>query len=181
MLRKLLLGTVTSVLMASISISCKSGNEIQFNKEITIKEKIEVIDGDTIKILKSPSERITLRFLGIDTPETFKGDNQVAMYENFYAQKAKQFVSEIVKKAIINVIFLKKDKYGRYVARLFYSINGQKYDLQKTLLEHGLARVKYIEIKEKRNPYFVENEDLITYFLELKEIENKAKAMQINI
>lgn len=113
---------------------------------------IRVIDGDTIKVklygVVPPFDDISIRLLGIDTPETpavsykITGDLGKAscVAEAEQALVAKEFLTELVKNNnnIITVNNIKVDKYGgRYVADVYL---GKVY-IADLLLKNGLAKV----------------------------------------
>ncbi|MFC1708844.1 DUF1016 N-terminal domain-containing protein [Candidatus Omnitrophota bacterium] len=116
------------------------------NKELyTYKAEVErVVDGDTIWVNIDCGFDIwirqKLRLRGIDTPEldTLKG------------QEAKEFVEARLKEvAFVVVKIYKEDKYGRYLADIFYAksqtdeqkvLEGGVF-LNQELLDSGLARV----------------------------------------
>lgn len=112
---------------------------VQANEKVKVKFK-SCVDGDTANfILKN--EQIKVRFLAIDTPELSSSDETV----KYYANKAKDFTCNKLKNA--NKIELefddnsnKTDKYGRYLAWIFYD---DKL-LQLQLIKNGYAKVDYL-------------------------------------
>ena len=108
-------------------------------KEIEVKFD-ECVDGDTAKILYK-EEKITARFLAIDTPETVHPTKE----EEAYGKDASKFTCNSLKNA--NEIILEfdeesdeKDKYGRYLVWVFVD---EKL-LQEKLVKKGLANVAYL-------------------------------------
>ena len=105
---------------------------------------VDIHDGDTIKVdidlgfgvvLKSQ----TFRFFGINTPET-KGATKTA------GLKSAAFVKRILKDKDIIIVSVKdeKEKFGRWLARIFYH-NGEDWvNLNQELLSKGLA-VKFMD------------------------------------
>ncbi|MDP3113817.1 MAG: thermonuclease family protein [Candidatus Cloacimonadaceae bacterium] len=95
-----------------------------YAKQITGKV-IAVQDGDTITVLKGKiSYRIRLD--GIDCPEKSQP----------YGNRAKQFTSDMVFGKKVKIIFLSKDRYGRYLG-VVHAPNGMI--LNHKLLKAGLA------------------------------------------
>lgn len=100
----------------------------------------KVVDGDTVYGdvdlgFNIGSKKMEFRFAGINTPET-KGETRTA------GLASKKYVED----AILNkdvVILTKKDskeKYGRYLAEIFYLDATNNYvSLNKELVDKGLA------------------------------------------
>ena len=128
-----------------ISLNTICANEIKV-------EFYECVDGDTAKFMYN-KEKITARFLAIDTPETVHPTKE----EEVYGKEASEYTCNSLKNA--NEIILEfdadsdeKDKYGRYLVWVF---TDEKL-LQEKLVSKGLASVaylygdyKYTEILEK--------------------------------
>lgn len=125
------------------------------------KDKVDFfrcVDGDTAKFILNKQE-ITVRFLGIDTPESVKPNEEVEEYgkeaSNYTCRKlkhAKKIVLEYDEKAD------SEDKYDRVLAYVFLD---DKL-LQEDILKNGYAKVKYINKEYK-------------YYDRLVDAENKAK------
>jgi micrococcal nuclease len=130
-----------------------------------ILSNIECIDGDTIKASINGEEN-TIRFIGIDTPETKYSTKDV---DEPYAQEASDYTCNSVMSAKIVEIEYdsnsdKSDKYGRILGWIF--VDGNL--LQKELVYNGLARVKYIY-------------DDYKYLNEINEAEQYAKDNKLGI
>lgn len=111
---------------------------------------VDVVDGDTMDVTVDLGFQITqtlrLRLNGINTPE-LKGPTLDA------GKKAKAFVSlELGRARTIGIKTYKIEKYGRYVADVFYSgddipvadVFTTGMFLNRRLVEEGLAQeVKY--------------------------------------
>jgi micrococcal nuclease len=105
---------------------------------------IDIHDGDTIKvdidlgfgiILKSQ----TFRFFGINTPEIHGTSKTAGMKSLAYVKKA------INKKDIIIVsIKDEKEKYGRWLGKIYYQDGENWIDLNQELIDKGLA-VKFMD------------------------------------
>ena len=100
----------------------------------------KVLDGDTIKL----SNGITVRFQGIDTPETKHPSKPI----QYYGEEATQFVKERIEGKKIKLEYDKvnkaskhKDKYGRTLAYVWYKPEkGKKLvNLNKELVSKGYA------------------------------------------
>ena len=87
---------------------------------------VGVKDGDTVVVLDSIKNQITLRLAEVDCPEK----NQP------FGTKAKQFTSDQIYRKEIKYIVIDVDRYGRSIAMIYYD-NG-KY-LPAELLKNGFA------------------------------------------
>ena len=108
-------------------------------REIEVKFS-DCVDGDTAKFIYE-GEKITARFLAIDTPETVHPTKE----EEEYGKDASEYTCKKIKEA--NKITLEfdddsdeKDKYGRYLVWVF--VDGNL--LQEKLVSKGLASVAYL-------------------------------------
>jgi len=102
-------------------------------KETTITGKvIEIIDGDTFKLLAGDSTLIKVRLANIDCPER----------KQAFSVKAKEFVSEAILNKVITLNILKKDRYRRHICNVIYN---DTLNLSYELVKKGLAwhYVKY--------------------------------------
>lgn len=137
----------------------------QLNKQQEETTKVEItfleaVDGDTAKFMKQ-GEKITVRFLAIDTPETVHPNKEIQPY----GKQASDLTKERLENAHKIILEYdnnadKKDKYGRELGWIW--IDGKL--LQKELVEKGLAQIKYITGKYKY----------------LEELENMQKVAQEN-
>ena len=93
---------------------------------------VSIMDGDTFKLLTKDSTTVKVRLANIDCPEK----------KQAYATKAKQFVSNAIFSKNVTVQVLKKDRYRRLIAHVYY---GDSINLNHQLVKHGLAwhYVKY--------------------------------------
>ena len=111
----------------------------------------KVIDGDTIILNK-----ITIRFSGIDAPESFfKGKSQVCNSlindKKFFCGKlAKKKLKEKVKNKIVTCLSEYLDRYKRVIAECF--VNGES-------LSRFLVRSGYAFAFRKYSKKFVEDEE----------------------
>lgn len=93
---------------------------------------VGIMDGDTFKLLTKDSTTVKIRLANIDCPEK----------KQPFSAKAKQFVSEAIFSKHVTVQVLKKDRYRRLIANVFYE---DSINLNHELVKHGLAwhYVKY--------------------------------------
>lgn len=102
-------------------------------KDTTITGKVVgIMDGDTFKLLTKDSTVVKVRLANIDCPEK----------KQPFSAKAKQFVSDAIFSKDVTVQVLKKDRYRRLIANVFY---GDALNLNHELVKQGLAwhYVKY--------------------------------------
>ena len=113
---------------------------------------VKVIDGDTIRIRHTPlyplaksgdysgklSEcTVSVRFYGVDAPETAKFGNP----EQPYAREAKEYVARHVDGKMVRVKLLRKDQYSRAVAKV--TVRNRVLPFLRTDLTKGLAERGY--------------------------------------
>lgn len=85
-----------------------------------------ITDGDTFKLLKQDSTLIRVRLANIDCPER----------KQPFSKRAKQFTSDAIFSKEVKIVVLKKDRYGRFIANVFYD---DENNLGKDLLKAGFA------------------------------------------
>lgn len=118
---------------------------------------VKVIDGDTIRIRHTPfypfskGEKgcvgkkltectISVRFYGVDAPETAKFGNPGQPY----AKEATEYTANNVKDKVVSVKLLRKDQYSRAIGRVTTRnkfLPFLKTDLSKGLVDQGYATV----------------------------------------
>lgn len=130
--------------------------------ELYLISNITIVDGDTFHAVNEYEQEITIRILGIDTPELDPNDNNVYEYgliKNLsclsqFGIMAKEKLHLILSSDTCYIKFDNKsgikDKYDRF---LCYVFNETMDDVGKTLVELGLARVYMYESFEMRNEY----------------------------
>lgn len=101
---------------------------------------VEAVDGDTARFMMD-GEKITVRFLAVDTPESVHPSKEVQPY----GKEASNFTKEKLSNAEKIILEFdsrsdKKDKYDRYLAWIW--VDGEL--LQELLIKEGLAKVNYI-------------------------------------
>ena len=137
-------------------ITSSSESEIVIGKDISDTATfIRAKDGDTYVIrLDSNGKEITVRLIGVDTPESVAPDE----YYKDNTNEGRE-VSAIVKdklkegdKLSVEYDVQTEDKYGRTLAYLYLS-DGQM--IQEWLLTNGLAQVMTIQPNCKYAEYFI--------------------------
>ncbi|WP_243471552.1 thermonuclease family protein [Winogradskyella sp. MH6] len=86
---------------------------------------VAITDGDTFKLLTQDSTLIRVRVANIDCPER----------KQPFSKRAKQFTSDAIFEKQVELKVIKKDRYGRSIAYVYY---GGK-NLSEELLKAGLA------------------------------------------
>ena len=134
---------------------------VPFSVKGITKESVEFfrcVDGDTARFIKDKKE-IKVRFLGIDSPEIEKPNQEAEPY----GDSAKNYTCNRLKRA--NKIQLeyepasdKVDKYDRVLAYVF---------VDDKLLEESIVKNGYAEVKYLKKDY--------KYYDELIDAENYAK------
>jgi micrococcal nuclease len=100
---------------------------------------VKVVDGDTIYGdvdlgFNITQKKMEFRFAGINTPE-LRGENREA------GLLAKEYVAQRILDKEIMVLTKKdtKEKFGRYLAWVYYNVDGEWVCLNEELIEQGLA------------------------------------------
>lgn len=104
---------------------------------------IAITDGDTFKLMTNDSIIHRVRLANIDCPEK----------KQAYSKKAKQFVSDAIFSKTVQVEVLKKDRYRRLIANVFYD---DSLNLNHQLVQKGLA---WHYIKYSKDPVLQNLED----------------------
>ena len=122
-----------------------------------------VVDGDTLVVNHPEYDRIKVRLLGIDTPETVKRDTPVEAF----GPEAKEFTEAFVSGGTVSLQFDQrlKDQFDRYLAYVYV---GDRM-LNEELVARGLARVKFY------------GGDAASMGERLKAVELKARHEQVGI
>jgi micrococcal nuclease len=96
----------------------------------------KVIDGDTIEV-QTPEKKITIRLLGINTPETVDPRRGVECYGKEASARVKELLIGTDVTLVLDVDREVQDKYGRYLAYVYTS---EGVFVNQHLLEEGYAR-----------------------------------------
>lgn len=123
--------TFIFIFLILISINVKGLEKVEFNR---------CVDGDTA-VFKLNGEKVKIRFIGINTPESVKENSEV----EYYGKEASEFTCNLLTNAKnIEIEYEensdKYDKYGRMLAYVYIDSEMIEYKL----LENGYAEVKYI-------------------------------------
>jgi endonuclease YncB( thermonuclease family) len=86
---------------------------------------IGIKDGDTVEIIDKQNNTVTLRLAEVDCPEK----------KQPFGTKAKQFTADLVYLKTIKYIVTNKDRYGRYIAKIYFE---NKY-LSAEIIKKGMG------------------------------------------
>jgi micrococcal nuclease len=99
---------------------------------------VGVVDGDTIEVARG-AETVTVRLLGIDTPETHHPTKPV---ECFGPEAATYTDEQLLGRSVqLETDIEERDRYGRRLA--YVNVDGERFNDE--LLRHGYARLLVIE------------------------------------
>src|SRR3954469_11963713 len=111
-----------------------------------------VVDGDTVKVrLESPHGTETVRYIGVDTPESVKPGTPVQCY----AKPASEFNRRLVegRDVRLRVGRERRDRYGRLLAYV-YVLRGRPVFVNAVLVREGYARTLEIPPNTDRAGFF---------------------------
>lgn len=114
------------------------------NKDTKLFKVIEVVDGDTIKVLMDNKEE-TVRLIGIDTPEVLDPRIPVQCFGIEASNKAKELLTGKNVMLESDATQGEKDKYGRLLRYVFLD----KENFNKIMISEGFAH----EYTYQNNPY----------------------------
>ena len=129
-----------------------------------------VIDGDTIKAQIPNGSIVTVRLIGIDTPEMSNDHNNINEYGNItnlscltcFGRTAKNYTQICLLNQNGYIFFDEgaglKDQYDRF---LCYVYNETMTDVNHIILKKGYARVYDKETFEKKQDYLITEHDAI--------------------
>jgi endonuclease YncB( thermonuclease family) len=123
-------------------------NLYHFSPKITKGRVIKVYDGDSITIAARISNlkgkqiyKFTIRLNRIDTPEiSTKNETEKA-----YGLVIRDYLNEKIMDKMVDIEIINTDKYGRYLAEVFY----KKENINTWLLDNSYA-VEYFGGKKKK-------------------------------
>lgn len=100
-----------------------------------------VVDGDTVKVLLNGRED-TVRYIGVDTPESVKPGTPVECY----AKEASRYNKSRVEGRGVRLSFdhERRDRYGRLLAYIYLPKHGQT-SINEALVSSGYARAYSVE------------------------------------
>jgi len=123
-------------------------DEIESGAGALEAEVIDVVDGDTIDVRLEDGSEETVRYIGVDTPESVAPDEPVQCY----AHRAAEFNRSLVLGRSVQLRFdaERRDVYGRLLA---YVYRGRRL-INAILLRRGLARPLTIPPNDSLAPLF---------------------------
>ncbi len=99
-----------------------------------------VVDGDTIVVLLTDTQERTVRFIGMDTPETVDPKRPVGCFGKEASDETKNLLSNKV--VILQPDVSATDKYGRILRYVFLPLEGgQTLFVNDYLVREGFAKV----------------------------------------
>jgi micrococcal nuclease len=110
-----------SVLLIIIFLFYSNG----YSQTILSAKVIRIKDGDTVEVIDKQKNTVTLRLAEVDCPEK----------KQPFGTKAKQFTSDLVYLKTIKYIVTNKDRYGRYIAKIYFE---NKY-LSAEIIKKGMG------------------------------------------
>ncbi len=132
---KILAVIVTAILVCTIGYYViKVATVIKINEDKPYSV-LYVIDGDTFKV-KVGRHNITVRMLGIDTPETVDPRKPAQCFGKEASDQTKALLTDKMVQLKLNPKREEKDRYGRYLAYVYVD----NIFVNKTLIENGYAR-----------------------------------------
>lgn len=112
-----------------------------------------VVDGDTIVV----NDKITVRFVGMDTPETVDPRRPVGCFGKEASNETKSLLTGKI--VILQKDTSEKDKYDRLLRLIYLPLdNGQTLFVNDYLVREGFARVKTYPPDVKFESQFLEAE-----------------------
>ncbi|OYT29118.1 endonuclease [Thermoplasmatales archaeon ex4572_165] len=148
-------------------VSENKSSNIKWQPEFNISYPVlitSVIDGDTIKVQISNGSIVTVRLIGIDTPEISNDHNNIYEYKNIinlscltnFGRTAKNYTQMCLLDQNGYILFDEgaglKDQYDRF---LCYVYNETMIDFNNQILNMGYARVYDKETFEKKQEYLL--------------------------
>ena len=114
--------------------------------EVMIMPLISVYDGDTVKTvitLPQPLNKLSIRLLGIDTPEsTWRAKCEAELK---LGKEAGKFLKDFLKD--VKLLYVYDYKYGKYAGRIVANVyvikNGTRYNLSELMTEKGYTKEYY--------------------------------------
>nr|WP_260337746.1 thermonuclease family protein [Pasteurella testudinis] len=123
-----------SFLLLSAAFAAAKSMPSQFQCRV-----IHISDGDTFTCLSGNNKRIKVRLLGIDAPENGQA----------YANKAKQFLAQLIHKQSVT---LKIDGIDQYARRLATVYDSRQRNINLLMIENGWAWAYRFYKKDPRYP-----------------------------
>lgn len=159
LLKRLLL--LLFIILFIILLANSTFQRIQSSVEMQEVKVVRIVDGDTI-IVNWNFEDMTIRLIGIDTPESVHPDQEK---NTKWGDEASEHTKDLVKPG--NTVYLQKDKsdkdrYGRYLRYVWLkkprniqsSYQIRNYMLNAVLVDDGYALPKRFLPDTKYSNYF---------------------------
>ena len=125
---------------------------------------VRVIDGDTIRVrLDAPHESRTIRYIGVDAPESVAPDEPVECFGEAASDFNKRLVAG--KRVRLELGRERRDRYGRLLA--YVRVEGGPL-VEDALLRRGYARTLTIAPNDDRAPHF-------------RALERRAQAQEVGL
>jgi len=134
-------------------IDPKTVPKVPFQDKIIFARIEEIYDGDTVKIIVLFGDvpvRLSLRILGIDTPEIKHGEGRLPE-EHVSAIKVRDYMRSLFPKSIAKICIRDWDKYGGRVLGELFLETGE--NVAEILIHGGWARPYR---GEKKRPWTLE-------------------------
>ena len=125
---------------------------------------VEVVDGDTVRVVLANGTRDTARLLGVDTPEVY-GENTPGEFEGVpdtaagrsclreYGERASAYTKRRLAGETVTLTFDANEPRRGYYDRLLVYVHHDGREFNRALVDRGLARV-YDSSFEKRERYY---------------------------
>lgn len=144
-----------SILLALIILSCvlafhlaKKSQPEEKISENTLYKVVNVSDGDTF-VIDCDGDEVTVRLLGVDTPESVHPDSEKNSPEG---EIASEFTKDLLEGKSVSLKF-DEEMYDKYDRVLAYVYLDEKM-VNALLLEKGYAKVTIYEPNDKYKTYF---------------------------
>ncbi len=134
-------------------IDPKTVPKVPFQDKIIFARIEEIYDGDTVKIIVLFGDtpvRLSLRILGVDTPEIKNGEGRLPE-EHVSAVKVRDYMRSLFPKSIAKICIRDWDKYGGRVLGELFLETGE--NVSEILIHQGWARPYR---GEKKRPWTLE-------------------------
>lgn len=133
------MGVATGALLVGTACTSSPHPATRFDAVVT-----RTVDGDTVKVRYSDGRTDTVRFIGVDTPETHKRGTPVQCY----GPEAERFTRAQLagRRVTLELDREPRDKYGRLLA--YVLVGGAPFQL--TLLQQGYGRLLVIAPNDAR-------------------------------
>lgn len=99
---------------------------------------LKVVDGDTIDVLYNGQSK-SVRYIGIDTPETHNNSKPVGKYGTDAAEFNAKMISEASSDVKLEFDGDSEDRYGRLLAYIWVDSGASEVMLNSSIIKNGLA------------------------------------------